>query len=55
MSENNIKSIVRSMEEKLLSNNCDTCDCLGSCKQKELRESMEAKLKVLKKNKTVTK
>ena len=52
---NNIKKIVQDMEEKLLSNNCAECDCVGSCQKKELRESMEAKLKILKKNKTVLK
>jgi len=43
------------MEEKLLKNNCEECDCLNGCKNRELNDAIEEKLRVLKGNKTVLK
>lgn len=51
----NLEKKVRQLEQKILVNRCDECNCDGNCKNKELRESLEEKLKVLKNNQTVLK
>lgn len=50
-----IKQKVKELEEKILTNNCEDCNCTEGCKNKELRDALEDKIKILKGNKTVLK
>lgn len=52
---NSLKQKVKELEEKILADNCEQCNCIDSCKNKELKEALEYKIKILKGNKTVIK